>query len=140
MELLLSNRSECNEGANNDLFGVVADCGVIQHKIHHGEVLDSGCVIVPSDPILWRLSNYKVSSAGSGMVWLVPVQAPIVAGKAGTVDAADLHSLRMGDGEGKPTRVIDGDKVKMYVGFGWVELRTADQLDSDIYPVVVRSK
>lgn len=67
-------------------------------------------------------------------------RSPIVEGKAGTVDATDLHSLRMGDGTGKPTRVIKDGVVMMYVGIGWIDERKAVPSDANLYPVVVREE
>lgn len=47
-------------------------------------------------------------------------------------------TLLMGcGGRGKPTRVIDGDTLKEYVGIGWIEIRKATARDRRLYPVLV---
>lgn len=61
----------------------------------------------------------------------------ILPGTAGTVSRGTLNTTAMGDGEGKPTRVIDAGKVKLYVGIGWIDERDATQADADSFPVVV---
>ena len=58
--------------------------------------------------------------------------------KRKTIDAFELSTLRMGDGEGKPDIVIDNGICKEYVGIGWVKIGEAEESDYDKYPEVVR--
>jgi len=66
--------------------------------------------------------------------------AGIVPGRAGTVKLGDLHTLMMGDGEGKPHKIVHNGMVKQYVGIGWVAEREATQEDADLYPVAVEER
>jgi hypothetical protein len=72
-----------------------------------------------------------------GFMTAINLTTRIVPGKAGTVNANELNNVRMGDGKEKPTQVIVGDMLKLYVGIGWVDVRRANQSDTDSYPVVV---
>lgn len=57
-------------------------------------------------------------------------------GAAGHVLRRDLTNLVMGDGAGKPCRVIDNGVIRLYVGIGWIDERDAKPGDEDRYPVV----
>lgn len=58
--------------------------------------------------------------------------------KKKTINAFELSTLHMGNGEGKPNIVIDNGVCKEYVGIGWVNLDKAVESDYDKYPEVVR--
>lgn len=45
--------------------------------------------------------------------------------------------LLMGCGKGKPTRVIDGDRLMEYVGIGWIEERKATAEDRKLFPTLI---
>lgn len=42
----------------------------------------------------------------------------------GTIESYLLHTVRMGDGSGKPDRVILDGILIAYVGIGWIDLRS----------------
>lgn len=46
------------------------------------------------------------------------------------------HTAVMGNGNDKPSRVIDGDKLMEYVGIGWIEIRQATIADKKRYPTL----
>lgn len=57
--------------------------------------------------------------------------------KTKTYPRRRTHTAIMGcGGKGKPTTVIDGDRVMMYVGIGWIELRSATKADRKKYPIL----
>lgn len=126
--------------ANTNVERVVDGMRLSVWRMAHGyvDILADGRTLFPEGMLTLEQARFLLKALGEALEG--DTQAPIIPGKAGTVDASDLHSLRMGNGEGKHDRVIDGGMVKMYVGFGWVDLRTADQADTDLYPVVVREK
>ena len=78
LELLLADRSSCNESANTENFGCIADeRGVVKYRIAWGQ--RSGQMIVIEAPykpslqeLFFRLNNYVVSSQASGQYFLVP--------------------------------------------------------------------
>ncbi len=55
----------------------------------------------------------------------------------GTIDSYLLHTSRMGDGSGKPDKVILNGMLIAYVGIGWIDLHEATEEDKLAYPVVV---
>lgn len=57
-------------------------------------------------------------------------------GKAGTVASREVSVFNMGDGTGKPCRIIKEGMVWNYVGIGWIEGRIATQADADTIPVI----
>ena len=56
---------------------------------------------------------------------------------AGTIAAYLLETARMGDGAGKPDKVIVDGVLMAYVGIGWIRLREATDADYQTYPVAV---
>ena len=55
------------------------------------------------------------------------------------VPVREVSSYAMSTGnEKKYSIIVDGDKVKEWVGIGWIELREATPEDSEKYPVVDR--
>jgi hypothetical protein len=55
------------------------------------------------------------------------------------IEAERLSSIRMTTGGEKEVRfVIDGSKLKEWVGIGWIEVRTATCEDRRNYPEVRR--
>ena len=54
-----------------------------------------------------------------------------------TIKRSQLSGLRMGDGEGKPCKVILDGQVMNYVGIGWVDEGVASAKDKKEYPTVV---
>lgn len=57
---------------------------------------------------------------------------------AGTVKRSELASFKMVAGnEKKYGIVIDGNTVKEWVGFGWIDLRSPTGADLQRYPKVV---
>ena len=57
-----------------------------------------------------------------------------------TVPAKELSTMAMvGGNESKYNIIIDGDTVKQWIGFGWVDLRKASSQDREKYPSVKRS-
>jgi hypothetical protein len=57
--------------------------------------------------------------------------------KPKTYQRRRTHPAIMGcGGNGKPQRVIDGDRLMEYVGIGWIDLRKATASDRRKYPVL----
>lgn len=54
-----------------------------------------------------------------------------------TIEVRLLHTAYMGDGAGKPTKVITDGVLMAYVGIGWIRLRNATEEDYQNYPVAV---
>lgn len=54
--------------------------------------------------------------------------------KQNTIKRSELSPLKMGDGKGKPCKVIDKGILHEYVGIGWISLGPSD---NPKYPVVV---
>jgi hypothetical protein len=55
------------------------------------------------------------------------------------VHARELSKSAMVAGnESKYKRVIDGDRVKFWVGIGWIDEGTASNYDRLLYPEVIR--
>lgn len=73
MNLLLANRSTCNESTGQGLFATIAEDGRIVAKIRFGTALRGGCLRVQSHRLLWQLDDYVVSSRQGDYVFLVPI-------------------------------------------------------------------
>lgn len=56
-----------------------------------------------------------------------------------TVKATELSNLKMVAGnEKKYGAVVENDILKEWVGFGWIDIRTATKEDYEKFPVVER--
>jgi hypothetical protein len=76
MQLLLADRSPCNESANNDLFGCIAEGEVIRLKIPTGQKIRRLLIVpTPKSPedqaLFFHLDNFVVSTVSCGQYYLV---------------------------------------------------------------------